>query len=212
MNPQRTLATYPSPDGTARPHRPPADARDAERVRAMAAGDESALGELYDRWHPLLYSLVLNIVRDARDAEEVLEDVLWQAWRQAASFNPSRGGVGSWLTSIARSRALDRVRARRRARDEVSLDEPESAPTLASSEPGPADDTEAADLRVRVRDALALLPQEQRETMRMAYFGGLSQSEIATATGQPLGTVKTRMRLAMQKLRDTLAVLREEAP
>lgn len=201
----------PAPRGA--PGGPPsAETPDVALVRAMAAGDERALGVLYDRWQPLLYSLVLHVVGDPGDAEEVLEDALWQAWRQAGSYTESRGSVRTWLATIARSRALDRVRVRRAARRDVSIDDAPAAAELAIDTDGPAEAAEAADLRTRVRMALSSLPPDQRETVELAYFGGLSQTEIAAATGQPLGTVKTRARLALQKLRTALEGLREEAP
>ena len=179
----------------------------------MAAGDEAALGALYDRSHDLLYSLILRVVGDAEDAEEVLEETFWQAWRQAARYEEGRGSVGGWLATIARSRALDRLRARRRVREErwEELPEPD-ADAGAADVSDPLENAEAAETRTIVRAALLKLPAEQREALELAYFGGLSQSEISERTGQPLGTVKTRMRLAMQKLKEGLSVLRERAP
>lgn len=186
---------------------------DLELVRRMAAGDEGALGTLYDRYSPLLHSVVLRIVGDADDAEEVLEDAFWQAWRQAGRYEETRGGLSTWLVMIARSRALDRVRARRRLREE-RWDELPAAPADAADEAA-ASPFEAAgsdELRRLVGRAVADLPAEQRQTVELAYFRGMSQSEIAAATGQPLGTVKTRARLALQKLREALVTLREDAP
>lgn len=188
---------------------------DAGLLRRMAAGDESALGVLYDRWSPLLHSLALRIVRDADDAEEVVEETFWQAWRQAGRYESSRGAVSTWLTMMLRSRALDRVRAKRRAREERwdGITEPSDAETDAPSGAEPLQSASDGERSAAVRHAVTELPEEQRQVVEMAYFGGLSQSEIAEATGQPLGTVKTRARLALQKLRDALAPrLREHAP
>jgi len=187
---------------------------DRELVRRMAAGDEAALGELHDRYSTLLHSVVLRIVGDADDAEEVLEETFWQAWRQASRYEPGRGGISTWLVMIARSRAVDRLRSRRRVREERWDELPEPAeiginPDITA--PTPLDDAHAEEVRRVVAAAVAKLPPEQRQTVEMAYFGGMSQTEIAEATGQPLGTVKTRARLALQKLREALAVLREDA-
>jgi RNA polymerase sigma-70 factor (ECF subfamily) len=184
---------------------------DRELVRRMAAGDESALGALYDRFSPLLHSVARRIVGDEDDAEEVLEETFWQAWRQAGRYEESRGGIPTWLVMIARSRAVDRVRARRRFREERWDDLSEAPAERAGDDASPLDSAEMDELRRMVGRAVATLPPEQRQTVELAYFRGLSQSEIAEATGQPLGTVKTRARLALQKLREALVLLREEA-
>lgn len=188
---------------------------DRALVRRMAAGDEAALGELHDRFAPLLYSVVLRILGDADDAEEVLEETFWQAWRQAGRYEEGRGGISTWLVMIARSRAVDRTRSRRRFREERWDELPEPAESGAGGENAPVSPLDSAhddEVRRVVARAVAGLPPEQRQTVEMAYFGGLSQTEIAQATGQPLGTVKTRARLALQKLREALSVLREDAP
>lgn len=184
---------------------------DAELLRRMAAGDESALGALYDRWAPLVHSVVLRVVGDADDAEELVEETFWQAWRQAGRYDARRGAISGWLVVMARSRALDRVRLRgwQRAGANTSMDGA-SIPEPVIDVAGPLDAAELDETRRIVRAALDRLPPEQRETVEMAYFRGMSQSEIAAATGQPLGTVKTRARLALQKLREALSVLREE--
>jgi RNA polymerase sigma-70 factor (ECF subfamily) len=175
----------------------------------MATADERALGDLYDRWVVTIHALVARIVRDPEDAEDVVEEVFWQAWRQAVRYERARGSVGTWLMTIARSRALDRLRARRRRREElleesVIDDRPGAGTDLAA-------DAEASERRARVLAALDALPLEQRQVLEMAYFEGMSQTEIAERTQQPLGTIKTRVRLAMQKLRDRLTALREES-
>jgi RNA polymerase sigma-70 factor (ECF subfamily) len=186
----------------------PARAGDALLLKRMAAADEQALGELYDRWVVAVHALVARIVRDPEDAEEVVEEVFWQAWRQAVRYESARGSVGMWLMTIARSRALDRLRARQRRREEL-LEE-----SVIDDRPGAGADlavnTEASERRARVLAALDILPAEQRQVLELAYFEGMSQTEIADLTQQPLGTIKTRVRLAMQKLRERLATLREE--
>jgi RNA polymerase sigma-70 factor (ECF subfamily) len=186
---------------------------DADIVARMRLGDERALGELYDRWEDAVRVCALSIVDEAAEAEDVVEDVFWQAWRQSARFDPDRGGVGAWLLTIARSRALDRARARRRSKETAGLDDLEQSGTEASMSPesDPLTYTERGERSRMVREALRDLPSEQRESLELAYFEGLSQSEIAERTGHPLGTVKTRMRLAMQKLRDSLSALGEPA-
>ncbi len=183
---------------------------DGALVRRMAAGDESALGLLYDRWSPLLHSVARRIVADPDDAEEVLEEAFWQAWRQAGRYEEGRGGVSTWLTRIVRSRALDRVRARGRLREERWENVPEPIAGDADGAVAPDAAAEQDEQRRMIAAAVAQLPPEQRETVELAYFRGLSQSEIAEKLGQPLGTVKTRARLALQKLRESLAVFREE--
>lgn len=183
------------------------DAGDAALVARMAGGDEQALGALYDRWSPVVQSLVQYIVRDPAEAEDVVEETFWQAWRQAGRYQAARGGVSTWLLTIARSRALDRLRALRRRRAEL-VPLADLADVVASEAPTPAAASELRERAAMVAGALRELPAEQRQALELAYFSGLSQSEIAERTGQPLGTIKTRMRLAMQKLRGRLAVLR----
>ena len=186
-------------------------AADAELVRRMRSKDERALGAFYDRWFPVVHGVVSRMLESPDDVEDVVEEAFWQAWRQAERFEVERGSVQTWLLTIARSRALDRLRARRRLREEPlvdvgATDADTSVPTAPSD---PAADAEHAERSRIVRAALADLPAEQREALELGYFGGLSQSEIAEQTGLPLGTIKTRMRLALQKLRERLNPLRE---
>jgi len=184
----------------------------------MQSGDEQALGALYDRWFPVVSAVVARILRSDGDVEDVIEEAFWQAWRQADRFVEGRGSVQTWLLTIARSRALDRLRTARRRREE-SLDgsgaldaaTPAADDASASNVVDPSLAVEHAERRRLVLAALADLPGEQRQALELGYFGGLSQTEIAEQTGQPLGTVKTRMRLAMQKLRERLSILREDA-
>jgi RNA polymerase sigma-70 factor (ECF subfamily) len=186
--------------------------RDHELLRRMAAGEEAALAALYDRWSTLVHSVAVHVLADADDAAEVVEEVFWQAWRQARDYREGRGAVSTWLAMIARSRALDRVRSRRRFRET----EAPAAPSVLAAVPADPDGdplrgAEASERSAIVARALRALPADQRETVELAYFRGMSQTEIAAYTGQPLGTVKTRVRLAFQKLRDGLSVLREVA-
>jgi len=176
---------------------------DGRAVRRMAAGDERGLAELYDRYARLLYSLALRIVRERSDAEDVLQEAFSQIWRQAHRFDVARGTVAGWLVTVTRSRALDRLR-RRKARPESPDGERVAAAIL--------DPSEGIDLQLvtmeavaRVRAALAALPDDQRVPLELAYYEGLSQSEIAARLATPLGTIKTRMREAVRRLRNALA-------
>ena len=184
-----------------------AESEDEALVRQMADGDDRALGVLYDRWHPVVHGVVARMLRQADDVEDVVEETFWQAWRQASRFDRTRGAVQTWLLTIARSRALDRVRALRRRREEPLEGDDGQVVVQQVAEGDPGQDAEASERRRIVRAALTELPVEQREALELGYFGGLSQTEIAERTGQPLGTVKTRMRLALQKLRSRLQVL-----
>ena len=181
---------------------------DLALVRRMQSGDQRALSEFYERWFPVVHSLVSRMVKSAGDVEDVVEETFWQVWRQASRFMEDRGSVQTWLLTIARSRSLDRLRSMKRLREEPI--EETTGDAVASSE-DPSLSAELDERSTLVRAALAELPAEQREALELGYFGGLSQSEIAERTGQPLGTVKTRMRLAMLKLRDRLSLLREDA-
>lgn len=187
---------------------------DVHLLRRIEARDDAALAEFYDRWFPVVNCLVTRIVRVPHDAEDVVEETFWQVWKQAARYEPVRGSVQTWLLTMARSRALDRLRANRRKRED-SIDDTDGVSgkfaTVATSANDPSLDAEHAERKRIVLAALATLPVEQRQTLELGYFSGLSQSEIAQRTGLPLGTIKTRMRIAMQKLRERLSVLREEA-
>ena len=213
MNPSSSQPPYPNPNTAA----PTGDGdsagapNDASLLRRMAEGDEQALGLFYDRWQPLVHGVVLRILRQRDDVEDVVEDAFWQAWRQAGRYETGRGSVQTWLLTIARSRALDKVRSLKRLREEPIEGESGELVVHLAADGDPSMDTEAAERRSIVISALADLPAEQREALELGYFAGLSQTEIAERTGQPLGTIKTRMRLAMQKLRGRLQVLREEA-
>jgi RNA polymerase sigma-70 factor (ECF subfamily) len=199
MNPSEQALSYSGQAGS--------NAEDVALIRRMCEADETALGALYDRWVRALYSLVVHLLKDPDEAEDVVEETFWQAWRKASSYEPSKGAVSTWLLTIGRRKALDRLRARKRHREDP-LDRDQSFADLPSSEKDPSQEVEGIELRDQVRSALRELPDEQREVLELGYFKGMSQSEIAEATGQPLGTVKTRMRLAMQKLREPLSMHR----
>ena len=182
-------------------------AADGELVARAARGEEPAIGQLYDRYGPVLYAVAYRIVGQRADAEEVVLDAFAQAWREASRFEAGRGSVAGWLTTIARSRALDLVRARTR-RDRITAtaaaDRPETSPAMSEFRPDPAGALEHDERRREVRQALETLSPPQRQAIELAYFEGLSQSEIAERLQEPLGTVKTRVRLGMQKLRECL--------
>lgn len=186
-------------------------APDRALVERMAAGDDRALGELYDRYGGMAYALAVAIVAERADAEEVVADAFGQAWRTGPQFDPGRGSVAAWLATITRTRALDLLRARgRRAR---ALERAAQAGTsglaapLAEMAVAPDRGAEQQEAKRLVRHCLAELPEAQRRVIELAYFGGLTQTEIATELQEPLGTVKTRMRAAMEKLRGSLAPL-----
>ena len=179
-------------------------AADRDCLRRMAAGDGTGAAGLYDRHARTIYSLVLRILGDEGDAEDVVQEVFAQAWRQAARYDASRGAVVAWMLAIARTRAIDMLRARR-ARPEG---QPRESEQTVGSLPAPGLDaaTELLDAEQvrRVQRALGELPTLQRAAIELAYFEGLSQREIAQQLEQPLGTVKTRIRLGLMKLRDAL--------
>lgn len=179
-------------------------------VQRVADGDQSALAALYDSTNRLVYGLILRVLGDSSTAEEVLLDVYTQVWRQAVNYDIERGSPLAWLTTIARSRAIDRLRS---GWQDQQRKEP--LDLLSDRETGaanPEEMTVASERQRFVRSALALLSPEQREVIELAYYGGLSHSEIAAKLKQPLGTVKTRTRLGMMKLRDALApVLKAQA-
>jgi RNA polymerase sigma-70 factor (ECF subfamily) len=190
-------------------------AADAALIKRMALGDESAVGPLYDRYGQVLYALAYRIVALQADAEEVVAEAFAQAWREAGKFEAGRGSVGAWLATIARSRALDLVRARsRRIRitDTAAQSEPDASPGMSRSQPDPATQAETAERRRQVAAALGTLADPQRQAIELAYFEGLSHSEIAERLQEPLGTIKTRVRLGMQKLRDVLRPYYFEQP
>jgi RNA polymerase sigma-70 factor (ECF subfamily) len=181
--------------------------RDAELVIRVASGDEEALGRLYDRFGAVLYAVAYRILNEKADAEEVVMEAFAQAWREAPRFDAGRGSVAAWLTMMARSRALDLARSqsrRSRITDTAAREVPSTAPAMSTGFPSPGAAVEDAERRQAVGAALAALAPPQRVAIELAYYEGLSQSEIADRLQEPLGTIKTRMRLGMQKLREAL--------
>ena len=182
--------------------RPEQDQADAQLLYAIARGDEQAFAALYDQYSSILFGLVFRILHTRPEAEDVLQEVSLQVWQQAPSFDPSRGRPFTWLVTLARSRAIDRLRATG-SRERTAQKSGEEAPRI---------EEEAADVALLrdeegsvVRRALAELSEEQRSTLLLAYLDGMSQTEIADRTGQPLGTVKTRTRAGLKKLHGLLS-------
>lgn len=177
-----------------------AQTSDSDLLHAIARGDEAALASLYDRYRLILFGLILRILHSRPEAEDVLQDVFIQVWRRARDFDESRGRAFTWLVTLARSRTIDRLRSLN-SRQRTANEAVEAAPGSVSDA---AEDAFKSEQREVVRNALRELPAEQREALVLAYFEGLTQTEIASRTGSPLGTVKTRMRSGMTKLRAVL--------
>lgn len=171
---------------------------DGELIARVVARDELALAALYDRYAGVVYSVVVRILRERQAAEEILQDIFFQLWNNAAKFDESRGSLAGWLVVSARNRAISRLRRRNPSEGEelpqdlISLSY--NLETIAARE----------QLLGRVRTALEQLADGQREAIELAYFKGMTHSEIAQSTGEPLGTIKTRLRSAVEALRDRL--------
>ena len=176
-----------------------ADRRLLDRV---IEGDSAALRTIYDRCSPRVFGVSLRILGTRPDAEEVLQETFLEVWKRAREYNPNRGSVEGWVVTIARSRSIDRLRSRGVAA-QLSAADPSSS--MSTGAPAPLEVAEQRQNSERVAAALQALPPEQRRVLELAYFEGLSQNEIATRLGDPLGTVKTRVRLGMEKLAGLLA-------
>jgi RNA polymerase sigma-70 factor (ECF subfamily) len=179
---------------------PPDAPDDSALLQAIASRDKDAFQRLYDRHAAMLFGLALKILGDRADAEDVLQETFVQVWKTANSFEERRGKPIGWLIMLTRSRAIDRLRARQtraRVAETAVQEQPDDGPQ-------PAQQVVASETHRLVRHAVDTLPQEQRSLIELAYFGGLTQSEIARRLGQPLGTVKTRIRAGMIRLRELL--------
>jgi RNA polymerase sigma-70 factor (ECF subfamily) len=170
---------------------------DASLVMAIRSGDESAMARLYDRYSSVVYSVALRVLGDTGAAEDVLQEVFMQLWRNPGLFDSSRGNLGAWLAVITRNRAIDGLRKRRPQTDIEDV--------MVSVEPDMAEEAERKRAMEKVRGALGTMPEAQRMALEMAYFEGLTHSEIASKTGEPLGTVKTRIRAGLLALRKAFA-------
>ena len=168
-------------------------AADISLVAAIRSGDENAMGRLYDRYSSIVYSVALRVLGDTGGAEDVLQEVFMQLWRNPGVFDSTRGNLGAWLAVIARNRAIDVIRKRH--------PETDIADVIVSVEPDMAGDAERARAMEKVRGALGDMPAAQRSALEMAYFEGLTHTEIAAKTGEPLGTIKTRIRAGLLALR-----------
>ncbi len=184
------------------PSNPLRNSDDAAIVRRVADRRPEALAELYDRFAPLLLAVTRRILGGAADAEEALQEAFLQAWNQADRYDSSRSSVSTWLVLMARSRALDRLR-QRQTRTRVA-EAAAAEPIAPDASARPEEHVLIRERRVRVKAALETLPTEQKQVLELAFFEGLSQTEIAERTTTPLGTVKTRALLAMKKLRRDL--------
>jgi RNA polymerase sigma-70 factor (ECF subfamily) len=172
-----------------------------ERVRRR---DPAALQELYDRHAGVVYGIGLRILREATEAQDLVQDVFLHLWRRSDLFDGGRGAFLGWLVSLTRNRAIDRVRAKRTRSNAADSYEVERTGDVMPREADPSESVYVAELRTAVARALTVLPDVQRTALEMAYFGGFSHSEIAERLETPLGTVKARIRQGMIRLRDTL--------
>jgi RNA polymerase sigma-70 factor (ECF subfamily) len=181
------------------------ESSDLELLARIQAGDASALDVLYGRYAPPVYSLVWKVLQNAEEAEDVALDVFWQIWRQADRYDPSRGAPPAWIFTVARSRAIDRLRARHRREDRtVSFDDPEMNLDPLDEEAAPDQVASFRQTRDAVREAMKSLSPAQREAVELAFFKGLTHVEIARKLRKPLGTIKTRIRQGLIRLRKKL--------
>ena len=178
---------------------------DERLISLIVQSQEQALAQLYDRYHRLVFSLALAIVNDRQTAEEITLDVFLRVWQKASTYRADQAKVSTWLTHIARHHAIDVLRRQGARLDQSAVSWEDTAPRAESFQDDPQDSAEQSLRRERIHTALAQLPVEQKQALMLAYFGGYSQQQIAEVLKQPLGTIKTRIRLAMQKLREHLS-------
>ena len=171
-------------------------------ITRIAAGDRDAFSRFYDLLAPTAFGLIRRVLRDPEAAADVLQEVFWQVWREAPQYDPKRGSPEAWLVMRAKTRAIDRLRSIRR-RDRTFVAPVDESVARSNDEPAENPAVVAED-RSLVQAALAQLPEPQRRVIELAFFEGLTQSEIATRLGEPLGTVKTRARLGLERLRGAL--------
>ncbi len=177
--------------------RPKPEATDLVLIRRVMGGDETALASLYDRYASLVYSVAKRVLGDSSAAEEVVQDIFYQFWRTASSFDSARGTLAGWLLVTARNRSIDRLRRRHGAAEEIQEDMVELSLNLESA-------AAQNELMSKVKKFLGELPAPQRTALELAYFEGLTHSEIAQRTGEPLGTIKSRLRAAIESLKKGL--------
>jgi RNA polymerase sigma-70 factor (ECF subfamily) len=178
---------------------------DPELIARAAKGDQQAFEALYDQSSSLLFTLALRILADREDAAELLQEVYLEVWRKGARYDPARGTPIAWLITLTRSRAIDRLRSRTsKGHGRIESIEETDTPELPDLERGPFKAVADMEVRTAVTKALALLPEAQQEALELAYYEGLSHTEIAARLNQPVGTIKTRIKLGMGKLRMAL--------
>ena len=172
---------------------PPSTDDDASLLALVQRGDEAAMAALFDRYSKVVYSVALRVLRDPASAEDILQEIFMQIWRSPDSFIATRGSLGGWLAVVSRNRSIDRLRRKRpmESVEDIGLASPFNL----------ADEAERNIMIGKAREVIVLLPVDQRKTLEMAFFDGLTHSEIAEMTGDPLGTVKTRIRSALLTLR-----------
>lgn len=170
---------------------------DLALVTAIRSGDQGAMAALYDRYSSIVYAVALRVLQDTGGAEDVLQDIFMQLWRNPGAFDASRGNMAAWLAVITRHRSIDALR-RQRPQDDIE-------DVVLSVEPDMASDADRSRAMEKVRGALQTMPSPQRSALEMAYFEGLTHAEIADKTGEPLGTIKTRIRTGLLSLRKVLA-------
>jgi RNA polymerase sigma-70 factor, ECF subfamily len=194
------IMRYEPPSGAAR-------AREAAGcfplIERMAQGHQDALAQLYDETSAMLNGLLLRMLERQEDAEEVLLDVYMKAWKYASTYSPERGSVQTWLVTMARNSAIDRIR-QRRAQPRVLTFDPEVTPEPVSGDFSPEDEMFLDQRRRRIQGVLNELPPEQREALLLAFFGGFTHAELAERLGEPLGTIKSRIRMGLIRLRGLL--------
>ncbi len=179
----------------------PRSEEDASLIQRVAAGDQAALGDLYDRYVRILLGLAYRILGSREEAEEVVADVFCQVWRTAGSYDPARGRVDSWLFLITRSRSLDRWRALQRKAQILTASEQLAKVTVSVD---PDQSLMVQEQQTQIRQVLQQLPPEQRQVIELAYFSGWTQEQVAAHLQIPIGTVKSRLRLALVKLKQVL--------
>jgi RNA polymerase sigma-70 factor (ECF subfamily) len=170
-------------------------------LQQIASGDRDAFRRFYDRYATLAFTFALRLLGSQSDAEDLLQEVFLQVWRQAQAYSPERGAPEAWLITITRSRAIDKLRSiRRRNMNILTPEEPLRVESLAQAERP----SQASEAKLTIQGVMAKLPEAQRHVLELAYFDGLTQTEIAARLGEPLGTVKTRMRAGLERLRGFL--------
>ncbi|MEI8195883.1 MAG: sigma-70 family RNA polymerase sigma factor [Phycisphaerae bacterium] len=200
--PRSAASGSPSPKREAKLNRSPTSIELSGQLQRMAAGDHAALGRCYDLMGPVVFSLAVRMLRDRQAAEDVTQDIFVQVWRQAANYDTSRGSPEAWMMMIGRTRILDRLRSR--AAGIVLKPVGDHLPDAPDAEDWPDDLAVSRENASQVRQALASLPADQKQAIELAFFDGLTHVEISEKLGVALGTIKTRIRLGLLKIRDSL--------